>query len=103
MNLLLESIKMDWPVLTPIFLCSVAVVAVVIQKAMFFKSNKRNIVPYLKSLQKELARNNLDTVENMATQCGGIKPLEFLQNKKMVFHVHLIWLQRLLQENWKRT
>ena len=72
MNLLLESIKMDWPVLTPIFLCSVAVVAVVIQKAMFFKSNKRNIVPYLKSLQKELARNNLDTVENMATQCGGI-------------------------------
>lgn len=72
MNLLLESIKMDWPVLTPIFLCSVAVVAVVIQKAMFFKSNKRNIVPYLKSLQKELARNNLETVENMATQCGGI-------------------------------
>lgn len=32
MNLLWESIKMDWAVLTPIFLCSVAVVAVVIQK-----------------------------------------------------------------------
>ncbi len=72
MNLLWESIKMDWAVLTPIFLCSVAVVAVVIQKAIFFKNNKRNIVPYVKSLQKELARNNLETVENMAVQCGGI-------------------------------
>ncbi len=72
MNLLLESIKMDWPVLTPILICSIAVVAVVIQKTMFFKANKRNIVPYLKSIQKELQRNNLETVENMAVQCGGI-------------------------------
>lgn len=72
MNLLWESIKMDWPVLTPIFFCSVAVVAVVIKKALFFKNNKRDIVPYLKSLRNELTRNNLETVENMAIQCGGI-------------------------------
>lgn len=72
MNLLLESIKMDWPVLTPIFLCSIAVLAVVIQKTVFFKSNKRDIVPYLKAIRKELFRNNLDTVETMANQCGGI-------------------------------
>ncbi len=72
MSLLLESIRMDWPVLTPIFVCGLAVVAVIVQKTMFFHSNKRNIVPYLKSLQKELARNNLETVENMATQCGGV-------------------------------
>lgn len=72
MSLLLESIRMDWPVLTPIFVCGLAVVAVIVQKTMFFHSNKRNIVPYLKSLQKELARNNIETVENMATQCGGV-------------------------------
>ena len=72
MNLLLESIKMDWPVLTPIFLCSIAVLAVVIQKTTFFKSNKRDIVPFLKAIRKELFRNNLDTVETMANQCGGI-------------------------------
>ena len=72
MNLLLESIKMDWPVLTPIFLCSVAVLAVVIQKTKFFKENKREIVPFVKAIRKELLRNNLETVENMANQCGGI-------------------------------
>ena len=72
MELLWESIKMDWPVLTPILICSIAVVAVVIQKTMFFKANKRNIVPYLKSLKKELQRNNLETVESLAIQCGGI-------------------------------
>lgn len=72
MNLLWESIKMDWPVLTPIFLCSILVVAVVIQKTSFFKANKRDIVSYLKAIRKELFRNNLDTVETMANQCGGI-------------------------------
>ena len=32
MELLLESIKMDWPVLLPIFVCSILVLGVVISK-----------------------------------------------------------------------
>ena len=72
MNLLLESIKMDWPVLTPIFLCSIAVLAVVIQKTKFFNANKRDIVPYVEALKRELNRNNIETIKDMTAQCGGI-------------------------------
>ena len=72
MNLLLESIKMDCPVLTPIFLCSIAVLAVVIQKTKFFNTNKRDVVPYVQALRRELNRNNIETVKDMADQCGGI-------------------------------
>ena len=37
MELLLESIKMDWPVLLPIFVCSILVLGVVISKLSFYQ------------------------------------------------------------------
>ncbi|MBR2429979.1 MotA/TolQ/ExbB proton channel family protein [bacterium] len=72
MDLLLHSIQLDWPVLLPIFLCSLATVAVAIDRALFYKANKRNIVEFIPRLQKELAKNNLVGAQNLANQCGGI-------------------------------
>ncbi len=74
MELLLHSIKLDWPVLLPILICSILVVAVVINRLAFYKQNKRNIVAsrYIQSLQKELAKGNLSGAENIAVQCGGV-------------------------------
>ena len=40
MDLLLHSIQLDWPVLLPIFLCSIATVAVAIDRIAFYKANK---------------------------------------------------------------
>ena len=72
MELLLNSIKMDWPVLLPILVCSILVVAVVINRAAFYKKNKRDIVLFIPKIQKELARNNLDGAQNLSVQLGGI-------------------------------
>ena len=72
MDLLLHSIQLDWPVLLPIFLCSIATIAVAIDRIAFYKANKRNIVEFIPKLQKELAKNNLIGAQNVAIQCGGI-------------------------------
>ena len=72
MNLLLQSIAMDWPVLLPILVCSILVVAVVINRFSFYKKNKRDVVLFIPRLQKELVKNNLDGAENLAVQCGGV-------------------------------
>ena len=72
MELLLESIKMDWAVLLPIFICSLLVVAVAINRISYYKQNKRDVQTFIQKLQKELKRNNLDGAENLSIQLGGV-------------------------------
>jgi len=72
MELLIESIKMDWPVLLPIFICSILVVAVAINRFSFYRKNKRDINYFIKQLQKELIQNNLEAAQNMSVRLGGI-------------------------------
>jgi biopolymer transport protein ExbB len=72
MNLLWTSMMMDWPVLLPILICSILVVAVIINRFSFYKKNKRDISLFIPRLQKELVKNNLDGAQNLALQCGGV-------------------------------
>ena len=72
MELLIESIKMDWPVLLPIFICSILVVAVVIQKWSYYSKNKRDIAVYMRELNRELESNDLRAAQDTAIRCGGI-------------------------------
>lgn len=72
MELLLHSIKLDWPVLLPILICSILVVAVVINRFSFYKKNKRDVVLLIPRLQKELAKNNLQAAQDLAVRCGGV-------------------------------
>lgn len=72
MELLLHSIKMDWPVLLPILACSILVVMVVLNRISVYKRNKRDVVLFIPKLQKELAKNNLQGAQNLAVQCGGV-------------------------------
>lgn len=72
MELLIESIKMDWPVLLPILLCSILVLAVVINRWSFFKNNKRDIDIYMKELTLELESNDLRAAKETALRCGGV-------------------------------
>ena len=72
MELLLQSIAMDWPVLLPILVCSILVVAVVINRYSFYKKNKRDIKLFITKLKKELIRNNLEEARDLAEQCGGV-------------------------------
>lgn len=72
MELLLHSIKLDWPVLLPILICSILVVAVVINKYSFYKKNKRDVNPLIRHLKSELSRNNIQGAQEVAEDCGGI-------------------------------
>lgn len=72
MELLLHSIKLDWPVLLPILVCSILVVMVVLNRISVYKRNKRDVVLFIPKLQKELAKNNLQGAQNLAVQCGGV-------------------------------
>lgn len=72
MDLLLHSIQLDWPVLLPIFICSILTIAVALDRAAFYKANKRNVIEFIPRLQKELAKNNLMGAQNLAIQLGGI-------------------------------
>ena len=72
MELLLDSIKMDWPVLLPIFLCSILVLGVVISKWSFYQKNQRDITIYMRELNRELSNNDLAAAQNIAVRCGGV-------------------------------
>jgi len=72
MELLLHSISLDWPVLLPILICSILVVAVAINRFSYYSRNKRDVVLFIPKLQKELAKNNLTGAQNLAIQCGGV-------------------------------
>lgn len=72
MELLLHSIKLDWPVLLPILVCSILVVGAALNRWSFYRQNKRDVVQFIPKLQKELARNNLNAAQTLAVQLGGI-------------------------------
>ena len=72
MELLLHSIKLDWPVLLPILICSILVVAVAITRISFYNNNKRDVVKFIQRLQKELSKNNLEAAQTLSEQLGGV-------------------------------
>lgn len=72
MELLLNSIKNDWLILLPIFICSILTVAVAINRFSYYQSNKRNIGEFIQNLQKALAKNNIAGAQRISVQLGGI-------------------------------
>ena len=72
MELLLNSIKMDWPVLLPILICSILTVAVAINRMSYYNQNKRDVVKFIRGLKTELVNNRLDAAKNLSVQVGGV-------------------------------
>lgn len=72
MELILHSIQLDWPVLTPILICSILVVTVAINRYSFYGKNKRDVVQFIPKLQKELAKNSMAGAQNLSIQLGGV-------------------------------
>jgi len=72
MELFLHAIKQDWGVLLPILLCSILVVAVVINRFSFYNKNKRDVIQFIQRLQRELGRNNLEGAQILSAQLGGV-------------------------------
>ena len=72
MDLMITAIAQDWLVLTPIFLCSILVVYVAIDRMIYYRKNERNISEFIPSLQKALVKNNIASAQRISVQLGGI-------------------------------
>ena len=72
MELLLNSIQMDWPVLLPILLCSILTLAVAINRFSFYNKNQRDVVKFIRALKTELVNNRLDSAKNLSIELGGV-------------------------------
>ncbi len=72
MDIFIKSIQMDWPVLLPIFVCSILTLAVAFNRFSFYNRNKRDVVQFIPKLNKELDRGNLDGARNLSIQLGGV-------------------------------
>lgn len=72
MELLIHSIKLDWPVLLPILICSILVVGVAINRWSFYNKNKRDVIQFLHRIQRELSKDNLDGAQMLSAQLGGV-------------------------------
>ena len=72
MDLILKAIIQDWAVLTPIFICSILVVYVAINRMIYYKKNERNISEFIPNLQKALVKNNIGAAQRISVQLGGV-------------------------------
>ena len=73
MDLMLKAIAQDWAVLTPIFICSILVVYVAINRITYYKKNESNISEFVPSLQKALVKNNIGSAQRMSGRGRGIR------------------------------
>ncbi|MBR6162701.1 MotA/TolQ/ExbB proton channel family protein [bacterium] len=72
MELLLHSIKLDWPVLLPILICSLLTIAVAINRFVYYNQNKRDVFTFMQRLKKELVKGRFDAAEDLSVQLGGV-------------------------------
>ncbi len=72
MELLLKAAIEDLWIIAPILLCSILTIMVAINRFYYYSKNKRDVVLFIPKLQKELARNNLDSAQSLSVQLGGI-------------------------------
>ena len=74
MELLIHSIKLDWPVLLPILICSILTVGVALNRWAFYKDNERDIVSFIRRLRSELVKKKNGYYEELFLNNHG-KPI----------------------------
>lgn len=56
----------------PITICSILVVAVVIERFFFYNRNNRDISKFIQNLQKQLEKGNLESAQMLASQLNSV-------------------------------
>ncbi len=56
----------------PITICSILVIAVVIERVMFYQKNSRDISKFISNLQHQLERNDLESAQMLCTQMDSV-------------------------------
>ena len=72
MNMITYAVINDWPVLTPIILSSILTVAVAVERWLFYRRNRRDVVQFINLLDHDLQNNQLQQAVQICTQTGGL-------------------------------
>jgi biopolymer transport protein ExbB len=71
-NIILFALQHDFFVLVPIFICSILLLGVAIDRILYYNQNKRDIIGFIQRLQRELQRGQLDSAQVVSNQLGGV-------------------------------
>lgn len=71
-DLLWVTLKQDWLVLLPLFICSLATFAFAFERFAFYSRNRRDIPSFISRLQRELSKGSLENAQLLSGQLGGI-------------------------------
>lgn len=91
MDLFIFALQHDWPVLLPIFVCSVALLAVGLNRQWFYSKNQRDVVQFIQRLQRELQTGQMERGQLLSQQVGGVigevseEGLQILSNQRESF------------------
>lgn len=62
----------DWFASIPIFISFVLLVAVIIERSIYYSRNQRNLPKFIRQIQSELEQDNIDKALQIARQTGGL-------------------------------
>ncbi len=94
MELLWFAVLHDWAVLLPIVACSILVMAVTLERAYYYRRNRRDVMECVNRMDRDLQHNNLQAALNTATDIGGLlgevaaDGIRILHDQKGTFERH---------------
>jgi biopolymer transport protein ExbB len=62
----------DWFASIPITLCSVATLAVIVERYLYYQQNRRDVTAFIHQLQRELEAGNLQKAQQTCSRLGGV-------------------------------
>ena len=72
MDFIIFALRNDWAILLPIVVCSVLTLAVAVERWLFYRRNRRDVVQFINNLDRDLQRNNLEQALHTSGQTGGL-------------------------------
>ncbi|MDZ4832207.1 MAG: MotA/TolQ/ExbB proton channel family protein [Candidatus Melainabacteria bacterium] len=68
----IDFMMQDWFASIPITLCSVATLAVTVERYLYYQQNRRDVTAFIHQLQRELENNNLQKAQQTCSRLGGV-------------------------------
>lgn len=68
----IEFMMQDWFASIPITLCSVATLAVTVERYLYYQQNRRDVTAFIHQLQRELENGNLQKAQQICSRLGGV-------------------------------
>jgi biopolymer transport protein ExbB len=82
----IEFFIQDWFASIPIAFCGIVTLAVALDRAIYYSRNQRDLSAFVRQLQGDLERDNLDSATKLAKQVGGLIGLMTEEGIRLMKH-----------------